>query len=78
VFDPGRDPRLAVEPLPALLAVGEVGAHRLDDPDLVHQAVADLVDRAHSTLSDPFEDLVFPFKRPERFNRHALPDYLES
>ncbi len=59
-------PRLAQETGPQLLVVHQLLAHQLDDADLVEQAVAHLVDRAHAALADLLQDLVLPFDALER------------
>src|SRR5207248_3225081 len=52
---------LAAEALAQLFRRGELRLHHLDDADLVEEAVASLVDRAHPALAHLLEDLVRRF-----------------
>jgi hypothetical protein len=61
VAQPDRHPRLAQEAVARVRAGDHVGADDFDDPELVEEPVADLVDRAHAAFPELLQDLVFTF-----------------
>ena len=64
------DPGLALEPGLELGVGDELRAHHLDDPHVVEEPVAYLVDSTHPTLAELLEDLVLAFDTPQRDGTH--------
>jgi hypothetical protein len=74
MLQPRRGLRLADESLALLGAGGDLRVHHLDDPQLVQEAMPDLVDRPHAALADLGDDLVLPVEEPRSRHRVRVKD----